>query len=82
MIKCGISHLVAFVVSLVIGHALLVLLKTYLPLAYAFFLRFGHAVAIIFKISYNQKIMAVFVIATFLSFLLGILFHKLFKLGR
>lgn len=82
MTKSGLSHMIVFLVSLVVGHALVILLKTYLPLAYGFSLRFGQAVALIFKISYNQKIMATFVIATLLSFFLGMLFHKLFKLSR
>ena len=82
MTKSGLSHLLAFLVSLVVGNAMLILLKTYLPSGYAFFLRFGKAIAIIFKISYDPKIMAAFVIATLLSFLMGVLFYKLFKLGR
>ena len=82
MIKSGISHVLAFLVSLVVGNAMLILLKTYLPSGYAFFLRFGQAIALIFKISYDSKIMVAFVLATLLSFFTGILFYKLFKLGR
>lgn len=82
MTKSGISHVLAFLVSLVVGNALLILLKTYLPSGYAFFLRFGQGVALIFKISYGSKIMAAFVLATLLSFFVGMLFYKLFKLGR
>jgi hypothetical protein len=82
MIKFGISHGLAFLVSLVVGNAMLILLKTYLPSGYAFFLRFGQAIALIFKISYDSRTMAAFVLATLLSFFIGILFYKLFKLGR
>jgi len=82
MIKSGISHMLAFLVSLVVGNAMLILLKTYLPSGYAFFLRFGQAIALIFKISYDSKIMVAFELATLLSFFTGILFYKLFKLGR
>ena len=82
MIKSGISHMLAFLVSLVVGNAMLILLKTYFLSAYAFFLRVGQGVALIFKISYDSKIMAAFVLATLLSFFTGILFYKLFKLGR
>jgi hypothetical protein len=74
--------MVSFIISLIVGHAVLILLKVYIPSLYAFFLRFGQAIALVFRISYNQKIMAAFTIATILSFLVGILFHKLFKLGR
>jgi len=80
MIKSGISHLLSFLVSLIVGHALLLLLGAYIPLLYAFFLRFGQALALIFKITYTQKVMAAFVIATIISFPMGMLFHKLFKL--
>jgi hypothetical protein len=82
MIKSGISHGLAFLVSLVVGNAMLILLKAYLPSGYAFFLRFGQAIALIFKISYDSRTMAAFVLATLLSFFIGILFYKLFKLGR
>ena len=82
MIKSGISHGLAFLVSLIVGNAMLILLKTCLPTGYAFFLRFGQAVALIFKISYDSRIMAAFVLATLLSFLMGVLFYKLFKLER
>ena len=82
MTKSGLSHMLAFLVSLVVGNAMLILLKTYLPSGYAFFLRFGKAIALIFKISYDSRTMAAFVIATLLSFFIGILFYKLFKLGR
>jgi len=74
--------MVSFIISLIVGHAVLILLKVYIPFLYAFFLRFGQAIALVFRISYHQKIMAAFAIATILSFLFGILFHKLFKLGR
>ncbi|WAC07391.1 MAG: hypothetical protein OS130_14370 [Thermodesulfobacteriota bacterium] len=82
MIKSGISHALAFLVSLVVGNAMLILLKTYLPSGYAFFLRFGKGIALIFKISYDSRTMAAFVLATLLSFFVGMLFYKLFKLGR
>jgi hypothetical protein len=82
MIKSGISHGLAFLVSLVVGNAMLILLKAYLPSGYAFFLRFGQAIALIFKISYDSRTMAAFVLATLLSFFIGILFYKLIKLGR
>ncbi|MBN2468929.1 MAG: hypothetical protein JXD19_12350 [Deltaproteobacteria bacterium] len=82
MIKSGISHMLCFMVSLIVGNALLLLLEAYFPLMYAFFLRFGQAVALLFKISYSQKIMAAFVMGTILSLPMGMLFHKLFKLGR
>jgi hypothetical protein len=82
MTKSGISHVLAFLVSLVVGNAILILLKTYLPSGYAFSLRFGQAIALIFKISYDSRIMAAFIIATLLSFLMGVLFYKLFKLGQ
>jgi hypothetical protein len=82
MTKSGLSHVLAFLVSLVVGNAMLILLRTYLPLGYAFFLRFGQAVALIFRISYDSRTMAAFVLATLLSFFIGILFYKLFKLGR
>jgi len=82
MIKSGISHGLAFLVSLIVGNAMLILLKTYLPTGYAFFLRFGQAIALVFKISYDSRTMAAFVLATLLSFFAGMLFYKLFKLGR
>jgi len=82
MTKSGLSHVLAFLVSLVVGNAMLILLRTYLPSGYVFFLRFGHAIALIFKISYDSRMMAAFVLATLLSFFIGILFYKLFKLGR
>jgi hypothetical protein len=82
MTKSGLSHVLAFLVSLVVGNAMLILLRTYLPSGYAFFLRFGQAVALIFRISYDSRTMAAFVLATLLSFFIGILFYKLFKLGR
>ena len=80
MIKSGISHMLTFLISLIVGNALLVLLKVHVPPAYSLFLRFGEAIAAIFKITYNQKIMAALVVATVLSLLIGFLFHKLFKL--
>lgn len=83
MVRSGVSHTLSFLTSLIVGNALLVLLKVYIPPAYNFSLRLGHAIALIFKITaYNPKIMASFVIATILSFFIGILFHKLFKFGR
>ncbi|HPD60732.1 MAG TPA: hypothetical protein PKV48_03100 [Thermodesulfobacteriota bacterium] len=82
MIKSGISHVLAFLVSLVMGNAMLILLKAYLPSGYAFFIRFGQAVALIFKISYDSRTMAAFIIAALLSFFIGIVFYKLLKLGR
>ena len=82
MIKSGISHMLSFIISLVVAHAILLLFKVYIPPLYAFSLRFGEATALIFNISYNQKIMAAFVIAAIISFPTGILFHKFFKMGR
>jgi len=82
MIKSGISHMLSFIISLVVAHAILLLFKVYIPATYAFFLRFGQATALIFNISYNQKIMAAFVISTVFSFFVGLLFYKLFKIGR
>ncbi|MCX8012177.1 MAG: hypothetical protein N3A64_03360 [Desulfobacterota bacterium] len=82
MIKSGISHLLTFLVSLVLGHAVLLLLRSYAPEVYGFFLRFGEAIALIFKISYEKKFMAAFVIASILSFLGGMIFYKLFNLRR
>jgi len=82
MTKSGLSHVLAFLVSLVVGNAMLIILRAYLPSGYAFFLRFGQAIALIFKISYDSRMMAAFVLATLLSFFIGILFYKLFKLGR
>ena len=81
MIKSGISHALSFLVSLIVGKALLMLLKFYLPVAYNFFLRFGQGVAIIFKITYRPELMASLVVATILAFFIGALFHKLFKLS-
>jgi len=74
--------MLAFLVSLVVGNAMLILLKTFLPSGYGFYLRFGKAIAFIFKISYDSRTMAAFVLATMVSFLVGMLFYKLFKLGR
>jgi hypothetical protein len=74
--------MLTFLVSLIVGHAILLLLKVYIPPAYNFSLRFGQAIALLFKITYDQKIMAAFIIATILSFFMGILFHKLLKLSR
>ena len=82
MTKSGLSHVLAFLVSLVVGNAMLIILRAYLPSGYAFFLRFGQVIALIFKISYDSRMMAAFVLATLLSFFIGILFYKLFKLGR
>ena len=82
MTKSGLSHVLALLVSLVVGNAMLIILRAYLPSGYAFFLRFGQAIALIFKISYDSRMMAAFVLATLLSFFIGILFYKLFKLGR
>ena len=82
MTKSGLSHVLAFLVSLVVGNSMLIILSAYLPSGYAFFLRFGQAIALIFKISYDSRMMAAFVLATLLSFFIGILFYKLFKLGR
>ena len=82
MTKTGISHLLSFLASLIVAHAILVLFKAYLPPVYGFFLRFGEAISLIFKITYSPKIMAAFVIAAILSFFFGMLFHKLFKLKR
>jgi hypothetical protein len=82
MTKSGISHMLSFLISLIVGHAILLLLGAYIPPVYGFFLRFGQAIALLFKITYSQKIMAAFIIATILSFFIGILFHKLLKLGR
>ena len=82
MIKAGMSHMLSFLVSLIVGHATLLLFEAYIPPISAFFLRFGQAIAFIFKISYDQKTMAAFIIACGLSFFIGILFHKLLKLGR
>jgi hypothetical protein len=81
MIKSGISHTLSFLVSLIVGNAVLVLLRVYLPAGHMFFLRFGQAVALVFKITYRQELMASFVIATILSFFIGALFYKLFKLS-
>lgn len=82
MHRSGTSHLLSFLVSLVFAHALLVLINVYIPPAYAFLLRFGHAVALLFKINYDAKVMAAFILATALSYLVGMLFHKLFRFGR
>lgn len=82
MYRSGMSHLLSFLVSLVLAHALLVLLKAYIPPAYGFFLRFGQAIALLFKISYDSRVMAAFILATVLSYLIGMLFHKLFRFGR
>jgi hypothetical protein len=82
MNRSGLSHLLSFLVSLLLAHALLVLLKAYIPPAYAFSLRFGQAIALLFKITYDAKAMAAFVLATMLAYLVGMLFHKLFRFGR
>ena len=79
MYKSGISHMLTFLVSLVVGHAIMVLLRSYVPHIYSFFLRLGQSIAYLFNISYNQKIMGTFIIATLLSFFIGLLFHKLLK---
>jgi len=82
MTKSGISHVLTFLTSLVIGHALLLLLQVYASPIYGFFLRFGEAIAMIFKITYPSRIMAAFTLATVLSYFIGILLHKLLKVVR
>jgi len=82
MAKSGISHVLTFLISLVIGHAVLLLLEAYVPPVYGFCLRFGEAVAMIFRITYNSRIMAALTVATILSYFIGILLHKLLKVTR
>jgi len=82
MVRSGISHLFSFLVCLVLGHAILILFRIYVPELYGFFLRFGQAIALIFKISYEKKIMAAFVLGALLSFLNGMIFYKLFRFRR
>ena len=82
MTKSGISHVLTFLVSLVTGHAVLVVLEAYVPPVYSFLLRFGGAIAMVFKITYSSRIMAALTVATILSFFVGILLHKFLKVVR
>ena len=82
MTKSGISHVLTFLTSLIVGHAVLLLLEAYVPPVYGFCLRFGEAIAMIFKITYNSRIMAALTLAAILSYFVGILLHKLLKVSR
>lgn len=82
MTKSGISHVLTFLTSLIIGHAVLLLFQVYVPPVYGFCLRFGEAIAMIFKITYTSRIIAALSLATILSYVIGILLHKLLKVVR
>jgi uncharacterized membrane protein len=82
MAKSGIAHVLTFLISLVTGHAVLLLLQAYVPPLYGFCLRFGKAIAMVFKITYDSRIMAALMVATILSYFIGILLHKLLKVTR
>ena len=79
MFHAGASHLLCFIVSLIVGHALTVLLSAYVGPAFMMFIKIARWIDSLLGIGYSHKEIAAFILATILAFPLGILFNNLFK---
>jgi hypothetical protein len=82
MFKSGIAYMLCFLVSLIVGHALIILLCAYAPPVCTFFVAVGEAIDNIFGVAYSHREIAAFTLATIVAFPLGILFHLFLKVGR
>jgi len=82
MFKSGIAYVLCFVVSLVVGHALIILFSAYVPTAFKVFVTLGEIFDNIFGMAYTHKEIAAFILGAILSFPFGILFHVFLKVGR
>ncbi len=82
MYKSGLAYVLCFLLSLIVGHAIIIVLSAYAPPAYAFFVTVGEIIDNVFSINYSHREIAAFVVATIVSFPVGILFHLFLKVER
>ena len=79
MLKAGLAYSLCFLVSLVVGHALMILFSAYAPPLFNGIVTAGGVVDDIFGIAYTHKEIAAFMLGTIVAFPLGILFHMFLK---
>lgn len=82
MLKAGFAYMLCFALSLIVGHALLILLSAYAPPGYFFFIKMGSAIDRALSIGYTPRQIAAFTLATLTAFPFGILFSVLLKVRR
>lgn len=82
MLKAGLAYSLCFLASLVVGHAITILLASYAPPVFKFFVTTGGVIDNVFGIAYTHREIAVFILATLVAFPLGILFHMFLKVER
>ena len=82
MLRTGTAYMFCFIVSLIVGHAVMILLSAFAEPAYGFLVAAGEAIDNIFHIAYTNKEIAAFALSTLIAFPLGILFQVLFNAKR
>ena len=82
MFKAGLAYSLCFLVSLVVGHALMILFSAYAPPVFKGLVAVGKVIDDIFGIAYTRKEIAAFVLGTLAAFPLGILFHMFIKVEK
>ena len=82
MLKAGLAYSICFLASLVVGHALIILLSAYAPPVFKGLVTVGRVIDDIFGIAYTHKEIAAFMLGTLAAFPLGILFHMFLKVEK
>ncbi|HOC39499.1 MAG TPA: hypothetical protein PKJ77_09500 [Thermodesulfobacteriota bacterium] len=80
MARSGFSHMLCFLISLVVGHALMIVLAAHAQPVYRIMVALGEVTDDIFSITYTHREIGAFILATLCAFLIGSLFSVLFRM--